>query len=103
MALFGLKYVFFCTIVTFVRGNAFQKESYNLTILHMNDVHAHFDEINVNSGKNTDDSLVNFYIFINQDGVIKTRQRGRSVLAGWVGCLRPSRAFKIRTRMELWC
>ena len=53
MALFILKYVLFCTIfVSFVRGTAVQKITYNLTILHMNDVLAHFDEINVNSGKN---------------------------------------------------
>ena len=63
MALFILKYFFVCAFVTFVRGKAIQAETFNLTILHMNDVHAHFDEINVNSGEQTKHTTVNNYIY----------------------------------------
>ena len=41
-----------------VCGRSVAEKNLTLSIIHMNDVHAHFDEVNVNTGKNIENYIL---------------------------------------------
>ena len=52
------KIVFLCFLIDSSVNRSLVPKNFELNIIHMNDIHAHFDEINLNAGMNVKENIL---------------------------------------------